>query len=68
MNFKSTRAKSKVLNFSQVVEEGLATDGGLYVPEYFPNISDKFAAWQALDYPSLCFEFFKLFTEEGNHS
>ncbi len=64
MKFKSTRGKSKELNFSQVVEEGLATDGGLYVPESFPDITDKFEAWQGLDYPSLCFEFFKLFTDE----
>ncbi|MFI3290303.1 MAG: threonine synthase [Opitutales bacterium] len=64
MNFKSTRAKSKVLNFSQVVEEGLATDGGLYVPEYFPDISAKLDSWEGLDYPTLCFEFFKLFTQE----
>ena len=37
MKFVSTRGQSPPLDFSQAVLESLAPDGGLYVPEYFPN-------------------------------
>ena len=37
MNFVSTRGRSQPLNFSSALREGLAPDGGLYVPEAFPK-------------------------------
>ena len=33
MKFISTRDKENVLNFSQALFQGLAPDGGLYVPQ-----------------------------------
>lgn len=37
MKFVSTRQKSPALTFEETVMQGLATDGGLYVPEYLPQ-------------------------------
>lgn len=37
MKFISTRGKSDPVTFSQALQNGLAPDGGLYVPEAFPQ-------------------------------
>ena len=39
MKFTSTRGESRKLTFLEAVAEGLAPDGGLYVPENMPDIS-----------------------------
>ncbi len=39
MQFVSTRGQAPALGFSDAVLAGLATDGGLYVPEVWPQIS-----------------------------
>lgn len=39
MRFRSTRRSSPELTFSQALEQSLAPDGGLYVPERFPEIA-----------------------------
>ena len=52
------------MSFSQAVSEGLAPDGGLFVPESLPDISQRLASWEGLDYPSLSFEFLKLFADD----
>ena len=46
MKFVSTRGKAPKLSFSEALQAGLAPDGGLYVPERFPNfnVSDFAAA------------------------
>ncbi len=41
VNYKSTRGSSNILKFSEVIFEGLATDGGLYVPDKWPVFSVK---------------------------
>lgn len=38
MNYKSTRDSSNQVTASQAILQGLATDGGLYVPTQFPQI------------------------------
>ena len=40
MQFVSTRGEAPVLGFSDAVLSGLASDGGLYLPETWPQISD----------------------------
>lgn len=37
MKYISTRGKAPLLNFEEVLMAGLASDGGLYVPEYYPQ-------------------------------
>ena len=54
MKYISTRGQAPALNFEQVLLTGLASDGGLYVPESLPTFSpDDIAAMAAMDYPEL---------------
>ena len=39
MNYHSTRASGSVVNSARAVLEGLAPDGGLYMPEYIPTLN-----------------------------
>jgi len=41
MKFFSTRGKSEVNSAAEAIVKGLADDGGLFVPEYFPDFSTK---------------------------
>ena len=63
MRYISTRGGSSV-SFSEAVAQGLAPDGGLYLPEEFPDLSSHVTAWADLDYPSLCTEFFRHFATD----
>ena len=51
MLYVSTRGDGPKRRFSEILLEGLASDGGLYVPETFP--SADLPAWRALSYPDL---------------
>ena len=54
MRYVSTRGRAPVLGFDDVLLAGLATDGGLYLPETWPQFSAAdFAAFAGLDYPAL---------------
>lgn len=64
MKYVSTRGGAKPLSFSEAVAEGLAPDGGLFVPEKFPDISDRLDAWRNLPYARLCAEFISLFADD----
>jgi threonine synthase len=44
VKFVSTRGTAPVLDFDDVLLTGLASDGGLYVPETFPRLGDGPAA------------------------
>jgi threonine synthase len=64
MNFISTRGGCKAVTFSEAVAQGLAPDGGLYLPSELPRITpDLLKAWEKLDYAGLCEEFFALFAD-----
>ena len=64
MKFVSTRGESPKLSFLEAVAEGLAPDGGLFVPEKMPDISGLLESWEKLSYPELCFEFLRLFADD----
>ena len=54
MKYISTRGQAPALNFEQVLLTGLATDGGLYVPESLPTFSRQdIATMAALNYAQL---------------
>ena len=54
MIYKSTRGKSPEQSFSEVLLGGLAPDGGLYMPSYFPKLSVKeINAMENLSYSEL---------------
>lgn len=54
MRYVSTRAQAPALGFSEAVMTGLARDGGLYVPQEWPQVSaDDIRALRGLPYPDL---------------
>lgn len=54
MKYISTRGKAPALDFESVVLAGLASDGGLYVPETLPRFTmPEIAAMGTLDYRAL---------------
>ena len=63
MLFRSTRGGYPV-SFCEAVAQGLAPDGGLYLPEEFPDLNPKIKEWEGLDYPALCIEFFRYFATD----
>lgn len=64
MKFVSTRGQAPILGFDDVVLTGLASDGGLYVPESLPTISEAtFRQWQSLPYDALAIEVMWPFVE-----
>ncbi|MDE3060416.1 MAG: threonine synthase [Pseudomonadota bacterium] len=64
MSYLSTRGAPTPLTFREVVLAGLASDGGLYVPDHIPEFSmAEIAAMQALSYPELAFAIISRFAE-----
>lgn len=64
MKYISTRGDAPTLNFEDVVLTGLATDGGLYIPETLPNFSkEEIASWVGLSYEELAFKVISPFVE-----
>jgi threonine synthase len=54
VRYISTRGDAPVLSFDQVLLAGLAEDGGLYVPESWPQFTaDDLRAMRGLTYPEL---------------
>jgi threonine synthase len=54
MRYISTRGGVPAAGFLDAVLEGLAPDGGLYIPEAWPTVSaDELRAMAAMDYPTL---------------
>ena len=62
MKYVSTRGKAPVLNFEDAMLTGLARDGGLYVPESWPQMSKAdIAALTGLTYEEAAFRVMKPF-------
>lgn len=55
MRFVSTRGQAPAVSASEAILQGLAPDGGLYVPEYFPYIPLQQLS-RVTSYPELAFE------------
>ena len=65
MKYISTRGQAPALNFEQVLLTGLASDGGLYVPETLPRFShEDIAAMAAMDYPELALKIVSPFVDD----
>ena len=64
MYFISTRGKKEKIKGSQAIINGICSDGGLYVPESFPDVSDKLDNLVNLSYKDLCFEILKLYLDD----
>ena len=65
MHYISTRGKAPKLGFSDVTLEGLASDGGLYLPESWPTLDTKqIQQLRGLSYPDLATEILHRFCGE----
>jgi threonine synthase len=65
MRYVSTRGGAAPASFSETLLEGLAPDGGLYVPEAWPKISlDELAVWKELPYAELAANLLAKFAPE----
>ena len=65
MNYISTRGKTAPMQFSDVLLMGLAPDGGLMLPEEYPQIDEvTLTQWRTLSYPELAFEIMQLFATD----
>eukprot|EP01041_Mallomonas_annulata_P006823 gene6823-13822_t len=67
VTYCSTRGKQKGLSFEDVVLGGLATDGGLYIPENIPSMSLKdIEKMRGMTYFELAFEVLSKFISESD--
>lgn len=65
MRYISTRGGSPKLNFSEVLLTGLAPDGGLYLPEHYPKLSnDELNDMRDMTYQDLAFNIFEKFIDD----
>ncbi|TPX67682.1 hypothetical protein SpCBS45565_g03558 [Spizellomyces sp. 'palustris'] len=65
MRYRSTRGKSTNLSFEEAVFEGLATDGGLYIPHHVPTVPlSEILSWADLPFPKLAAKIFRKFIAE----
>ena len=56
MKYVSTRGRTDPVPFKDAVIMGLATDGGLLVPQFIPDVGNKLNRWSSLAYGELAFE------------
>ena len=64
MKYISTRGQSPALSFEDAMLAGLASDGGLYVPEKIPQFSkEEIASWASLSYQELAFKVMSPFVD-----
>ena len=62
MKYLSTRGDPARAGFSDILLEGLAPDGGLYLPERYPQVdAATLARWRGLPYAELAYEVLSLF-------
>ena len=69
MRYISTRGHADRKQFCEILLEGLAPDGGLYLPEHYPQLdAARLAAlrvtWRERGYASLAFEILSLFIDD----
>ncbi len=65
MKYISTRGGGAPRSFCDILLEGLAPDGGLYVPQHVPHIdATTLAAWRHLAYPDLAHQVLRLYVDD----
>ncbi|HEU0199172.1 MAG TPA: threonine synthase [Burkholderiaceae bacterium] len=65
MLYVSTRGKAPAQRFLDILLSGLAPDGGLYLPEVYPQVSGaELAAWRNLSYADLAFAVLSKFIDD----
>jgi threonine synthase len=65
MQYLSTRGHPDRKHFCDILLEGLAPDGGLYLPEHYPQVdAATLARWRSLPYADLAFEILSLYIDD----
>lgn len=65
MQYISTRGQAPQQTFLQILLGGLAPDGGLYLPETYPQISrDELVSWQSFNYGELAYALLSKFATD----
>jgi threonine synthase len=65
MLYISTRGHADRKHFCEILLEGLAPDGGLYLPERYPQVdAATLAKWRGLPYADLAFEILSLYIDD----
>lgn len=65
MKYISTRGDQTPRGFSEILLEGLAPDGGLYLPTHYPKVdAATLARWRGLSYADLAFEILSLYVDD----
>ncbi|MDR1432442.1 MAG: threonine synthase, partial [Propionibacteriaceae bacterium] len=67
MRYTSTRSDTRA-EFSDILLEGLAPDGGLYLPQAYPDITGKLPGWRRVlaedGYAALAEEVLRIFAPD----
>ena len=62
IRYLSTRGESTGASYDEIVLRGLASDGGLFMPESYPQVTaETLESWRKLPYAELAFEVLRLF-------
>jgi len=65
MRYISTRGDQTPRRFCEILLEGLAPDGGLYLPERYPTVDrETLSRWRQLSYAELAFEILSLYIDD----
>jgi threonine synthase len=65
LRYLSTRGDSTPRAFCDILLEGLAPDGGLYLPTHYPHVdATTLARWRGLPYAELAFEILSLYIDD----
>jgi len=65
MKYISTRGDRNERGFSDILLEGLAPDGGLYLPTHYPKVDTAtLRRWRGLAYADLAFEILSLYIDD----
>ena len=65
MKYISTRGDTTPRGFCDILLEGLAPDGGLYLPTHYPQVdAATLQRWRALPYAELAFEILSLYIDD----
>lgn len=65
MKYLSTRGEARPRGFCDILLEGLAPDGGLYLPQHYPQVdAATLARWRGLPYAALAFEILSLYIDD----
>ena len=59
--YKSTRGNSRLYTASEAIIQGLSEDGGLFVPDTFPEADFKLEELCAMDYKEIAYRVMRLF-------